>query len=391
VNGELSFLLDTIQRPYTYTGDIGPLFEKFINNHNAQVEEAKRFEIGEITVTDNNNYINREDSHYTKTWDCINGKLIDTHGGYLRTRKESGKRYIDYVTDYSRINNQVIQFGKNLLDITQYIKGEDVITALIPLGKDKLDIKSVNNGKDYVYSEEAVALFGWIWGSNEWEDVTIPANLLRKAKDYLDNAINLAVTLEISAVDLHYLDVNIEAIRLGDLIRVISLPHGLDKYFLVSKLTINLTDIKSSNLVLGHSFTTLTEKQKGIKNTINSVLVEKDNLKKEISETREKIIAIDEVVAGIQSDYVIKEEIQGRCLLKENVKTLNALEEIENAETGDIHKVLSNSKYYIYIDSTWMELVSKTEINSLKTQFNNLNTQLDDLKTRVETLEGGEN
>lgn len=175
------------------------------------------------------------------------------------------------------------------------------------------------------------------------------------------------------------------------MIRVISLPHGLDKYFLVSKLTINLTDIKSSNLVLGHSFTTLTEKQKGIKNTINSVIVEKDNLKKEISETREKVIAIDEVVAGIQSDYVIQEEIQGRCLLKENVKTLNALGAIENAETGDIHKVLSNSKYYIYIDSTWMELVSKTEINSLKTQFNNLNTQLDDLITRVETLEGGGN
>ncbi len=345
--GELSFLLDTIQRPYAYTGDIRPLFEKFIANHNVQVEEVKKFEIGEITVTDPNNYINREDSHYTKTWDCINGKLIETHGGYLRTRKEDGKRHIDYVTDYGRINNQVIQFGKNLLDITQYIKGEDVITALIPLGKDKLDIKSANDGKDYVYSEEAVALFGWIWGTNEWEDVTIPTNLLRKAEEYLDNAINLAITLEISAVDLHYLDVNIEAIRLGDKIRVVSIPHGLDKYFLASKLAINLTDIKSSKLVLGHNFSTLTEKQanqeKGIKGTINSVILEKDNIKKEISETKEKVIAMDEVVTGIQSDYVIKEELEGRCLLKGEVKNLNELKEIENTETGDIYKVLSNN------------------------------------------------
>ena len=65
--GELSFLLDSIQRPYTFQGDIPALFRKFINNHNEQVETEKQFTVGNITVTDPNNYINRENSGYSNT------------------------------------------------------------------------------------------------------------------------------------------------------------------------------------------------------------------------------------------------------------------------------------------------------------------------------------
>ena len=32
--GELAFLIDSIQRPYTYTGTVANLFKKFISNHN---------------------------------------------------------------------------------------------------------------------------------------------------------------------------------------------------------------------------------------------------------------------------------------------------------------------------------------------------------------------
>lgn len=123
MNGELSFLLDTIQRPYSFQGNPNDLFKNFINNHNSQVEDTKKFEIRNCDVPDSNNYINRENSDYSNTLDAINDKLIDLNGGYLETGPLADeKRYIDYISNYTHINSQNIIFGENLLDITQYAK-----------------------------------------------------------------------------------------------------------------------------------------------------------------------------------------------------------------------------------------------------------------------------
>lgn len=57
-------------------------------------------------------------------------------GGHFKTgENENGDRYIDYLAEYQNISGQTIEFGKNLLDITQYIKTEDVATRIIPLRK----------------------------------------------------------------------------------------------------------------------------------------------------------------------------------------------------------------------------------------------------------------
>lgn len=44
--GELAFLVDSIQRPYDFTGSVTEYFTLLINNHNSQVEEAKQFKVG---------------------------------------------------------------------------------------------------------------------------------------------------------------------------------------------------------------------------------------------------------------------------------------------------------------------------------------------------------
>ena len=46
--GELSFLLDSIQRPYNLTGSFSDMFTQLINTHNEQVDEFKRFTVGII-------------------------------------------------------------------------------------------------------------------------------------------------------------------------------------------------------------------------------------------------------------------------------------------------------------------------------------------------------
>ncbi len=268
--GELAYLVDSIQRPYDYAGDLPGLFKQYINNHNEQVDEEKKFAIGEITVTDSNNYVHYSSTVYPDTLNEIKEKLINTHGGYLRTRISESKKYIDYVTKPGKTNSQVIEFGTNLLDITEYITAENVFTVLIPLGerqKDssgnetgRLTIAEVNDGKDYIESETGIKLFGRITKTHEWDDVTDANNLLKKGKVYLDDGISMSVSLKVKAVDLHLINVNTEIISEGDEVRVVSPPHGIDTYFLCTKIEIDLLTPDNSVYEFGVSFSTLTGK-----------------------------------------------------------------------------------------------------------------------------------
>lgn len=270
--GELAFLVDSIQRPYNFTGTPAELFTQFIESHNSQVDEEHQFKVGEITVTDPNNYIARSDSTYMNTWDSINKKLIEILGGYVWVRHEADGIYIDYLEDFNRLSNQTIEFGKNLLDINRITKGEDVASALIPLGakildadgmetEERLTIKGVNEGLDYIYNEDAVNTYGWIVKTMIWDDVTDSSNLLRKGREALGDSVNLANSIELNAVDLAALNKDISAFHLGTYIKVLSKPHSVDSNFLVSKLTINLMNPKSNKLTLGKSWKSFTELQ----------------------------------------------------------------------------------------------------------------------------------
>ena len=79
-----------------------------------------------------------------------------------------------------------------------------------------MTIKDINNGLDYVQDDAAVALFGVIEKTVMFEDVTIAENLLKKGQEKLKEYINSTVSIELSAADLHNLDINIEAFRIGD-------------------------------------------------------------------------------------------------------------------------------------------------------------------------------
>lgn len=268
--GELAYLVDSILRPYDYQGDIPELFKQYIASHNEQVEETKQFEVGEITVTDPNNYVHYSSTVYPNVLNEIKEKLVNTHGGYIRTRVSGDKRYVDYVKKPGITNSQIIEFGSNLLDITEYITAENVFTVLVPLGerlKDedgnetgRLTIAEVNDGKDYIESETGIKLFGRITKIHEWDDVTIADNLLTKGKAYLNDGITMSVSLKVKAVDLHLVDVNTELISIGDEVRVVSKPHDIDTFFLCTKIELDLLTPDNSVYEFGVAFKTLTGK-----------------------------------------------------------------------------------------------------------------------------------
>ena len=299
--GELSFLLDSIQRQKEYhlEGGSANVIETYlkdlINIHNNQVDVYKQFTVGNVTVADTNNYLYKISS-YQNTLDVINDDLLDTYGGYILTRHSGNTTYIDYVSEYSGICSQTIEFGKNIVDMVRYIKGEDIFTALIPLGvtldedstnelPKHLTIDGIANGtdgtivkqNDYIYDSEAVEKWGWIWKTYTWDDVEVADNLYSKAKELLKNSIDENFTMELTAIDLSLLDVNIDSIKLGNKIQCISKPHNINQLMFVQSITIDVDNPANTKIKLclseGQKFTntSFTQKKKDSDKVITTI------------------------------------------------------------------------------------------------------------------------
>lgn len=268
--GELGFLLDSIIRPYSFTGTPAELLTKLITEHNAQVDTRKQFVIGTVTVTDPNNYIARSNEDYEDTFENLQSRLLDPLGGYIFvTTDKNGKSVINWYEDSPYISGQSIEFGENLLSFTKTNRAEEIATAIIPLGyeienettgeKYRLTIAEVNNGVDYVYNQDAVDLYGWIFKTETWDDVTLASNLKTKGEAFLTEKIKQSITIELSAIDLSLMDHSIDSFRLGDYITIVSAPHGLNDKYLLEKQTIDLLKPDNDKITLGYSYTSLTD------------------------------------------------------------------------------------------------------------------------------------
>ena len=310
---DLTFLNDTIQRPARYQGKTTRgLAEAYVSNHNAQADEDKQFIVGMVTVEDSNDYI----SCYTNmesTMACIKADLVDDLGGFLRVRYENGVRYLDYLADSLNTNKQTIKLGKNLIDYTSNIDSADIATAIIPLGaklaessieglEERLTIKAVNGGLDYVFNQDAVNSYGWIYKTVTWDDVTTPESLKAKAEKYLAEVQFENVVIEARALDLHFEDSSVEKFKLSDKIRVVSAPHGLNKYFRLTKLTRNLNAPEKDTITLGkNEMLSLTAKS----NKENVVI--KQEIERSSSSIKELAIAnATALIANAMGGYVVK-------------------------------------------------------------------------------------
>jgi hypothetical protein len=283
--GELAFLLDSIKRPYDFTGSVEEYLALLLDSHNAQVDETKRFILGNVTVTDPNDYIVRSNIDYTDTWKEMNDKLLTLLGGFLSVRHADGVAYLDYLADFALLSPQKIEFGKNLLDQKRIIKGADVATVVIPLGaklkdaegKDtdkRLTIETVNGGADFIEDAAAISQYGTIVKTVIFDDVTIAENLKAKGQAYLSSLVKLPESIELTAADLATVSTSFSSFHLGTYVDVVSKPHGLNQKFLVRKLSINLLDPAANKLTLGGVFEGLAASLKGLTDTQGKIINE---------------------------------------------------------------------------------------------------------------------
>ena len=311
--GELAFLCDTIQQNYDYSeGEsrktIHELLSFFIQRHNekAGIDNIHSFKIGIVNVTDRDNsntdnLISAADSTFLNTYESIQQKLIERYGGYLYIRHEEDGNYIDYLSSPSVTCSQKIELGENLLSFKKNIEADSLVTAVIPLGKERMDggeegsgsrhniggwnaSQSITDSKDIfqvtgkvggtttylncLYSQSAVEKYGWIEKVLIFDDVVLPGTLVRYGESHL-KSMGKALSIELTAADLSGVNTEIDRFKIAQYVRVNSKPHNLENaLYVVSKLSLNLTDPTANKICLGTETATITGQ---ISNSVSTV------------------------------------------------------------------------------------------------------------------------
>ena len=295
VEGALGWLNDSIIEPFNFPDDFlsdpayqsaavsGNVVEYFlrwiISRHNAQTNAERRLTLGTVTVADPNNYLARSSTEYNTAWETVRTKLFEsTLGGYLVVRYDSIYTYIDYLSAFPTVINQSVEFGENLLKVSNELDATETYSVILPIGSDGLTIAAlpdrdlttdlVKQGST-IYSRRLAAEFGRVVRCVKWDDVTLIGNLRDKAMTALSSQ-GIAQTLTVNAVDLHATGDNIDPFRVGNKVIFESAPHGFNNptTYPILTLEIDLADPSQTQITLQRTSTsqsTLYSRLKGSK------------------------------------------------------------------------------------------------------------------------------
>lgn len=208
--------------------------------------------------------------NFGTTWDVLQSELTDVYGGYFAVRySDDGKtRYLDYLADdgITETNPQPVEFGVNMLDLTSYVKAEDIVTQVIAVGyksKGWWIFKSTKTISQTAYDFKAQKVYGVITkvivldGKASTNQKLLDAaneELRRCQQRYLEG-------IEVSAVDLHDAGIDVERLGWMKKTRVISKPHGLDTLLLLSKVVEPLDAPQKKRFTFGTSFYSISDLQ----------------------------------------------------------------------------------------------------------------------------------
>lgn len=365
VEGVLGYFNDSLVAPFSFPLDFDDatssdnvveyFLQYLIDNHNKQVEGFQKLKLGNVTVSDPNNYITRESSEYKKTWEILGDKLFNSSlGGCLCIRYEDDGNYVDYLSDYTYANTQDIKLGENILDVVQEEDGTEAFSAILPMGamiketktvisvddegneistdieiETQVDLSSIEDGyltddiikKDNcLYSVNAVDNIGMIFDepqNTSWDDVTTVEALKSKSIEYLQNSGNRwKKNIQIRALDLNLTDVDIQKLRIYRYVNVIDELHNISKQYKLDLLDVDIASPQNTIIELGDSTNSLIDNtEKKINNfgkKVENVYVDINKNSSDINEIKNStqtnttgIVAdCEKIVFQALSDYV---------------------------------------------------------------------------------------
>ena len=406
--GVLAFLLDSVIRPFDFPNDDqfssldyehDNVIEYFLNwiltCHNEQAKDFQKIQLGNVTVTDPNNYLTRSSIEYLSSWEVITSRLIKSYGGYLVIREENGVNYLDYLEDFTSdgtktgnklVCTQKIEFGANLLDLTEEIGGADIKTGIIPLGArledadgnqtdEYLTIENLPDGilsegivktGDHILNTTLAETYGVIYEVVKWEDVKIAENLQAKVLSYLADSVKFKSEISIKAIDLKLTNDQIGAFKIGESLRCLSSPHGLDDLYLLQKISINMKNPQNTVIELNKSSLLFTDKSLENKKNTDNIITRVDRVERGYLNSGS--------VTDIANETIEKSsafEQQSSAIMSQVSELYTKSTDFETYKSNVATQFIQTSKDFTYQFSNLTELINNLDADSAE-QFNNI-------------------
>ena len=362
---ELGYLNDSTTRYGEYHDiNVSDFLKVMIDNHNSMVTADKRFELGIVQITGKlYRFLD-----YEKTFAAIKDKLLDRLGGELRVRWQDGKRYLDYLIKIGEKSETEIRLSKNLKTIEQERDPTSIIPRLVPLGAkledsdERITIKSVNNGKDYIDDLEAIEEFGLSQDCITWDDVNEPLILRTKGIEKQKEINRIKKKHKLEALDLSIIGLDFNSFKVGNEHPVINPVMNINEYIRITEKTTQIHNPQSSSLMVGDKFEDI--KQYNLNNNKTAKVVET---------VRGQINTTVDVVGNVSTELNNTVEVVNNTVevLASTNQTVVAL----NAAVIDINQSLQEK-----INKT-LELARVT--NEITDNLEVTNQRVDKLKIRV--------
>ena len=227
VEGDLAMLNDSLRLPYEFSGSPSQYVRMLIDNHNAQCDPWKRFAVGDVTVTDSNDYIVRGSESTTTTWEELSSKTFGSSaGGHVRVRP--GTHVIDWLANVAGACDQPVRLGWNLLDLEDAADGSELVTAIRAVGADhdgtRLTLDPSRTGAQgvtvvdgLVLNDALVATNGVVAREVVWDDVTLEPNLWDRAVQYAQR-LALPRSVTVTAIDMSDAGYSVDAFDVGQMV-----------------------------------------------------------------------------------------------------------------------------------------------------------------------------
>lgn len=216
--------------------------------------------------------------YYMSGWEAL-GVLTEVWGGEIDAviSVDSNGVLSRSVALYETIGSQTVtrrfDYGRDVMGITRVVDDAPVACRVLPRGKGeetdtggygrKIDITSVNGGKNYLENTQAANLYRVPNGSGGWEyptviientDMETPTDLKAWAQEVLLDYTTPQITYTASVEQFEDANVNTSGIGLGDKIHIVDKLFGESLYLegRVLRIENDFLNPKNTNITLGH-------------------------------------------------------------------------------------------------------------------------------------------
>lgn len=249
-DGMIALMADVIKEPFTASSyEIEGYVAAIVKNYNDGVTSDKEIKVGQVSGFEGQTFSVSHSTECKNIFELLK-ELRSEKGGYIWASYIGGDVYINYTKTIGSRNSQQIAFGSNLVSIEDQLEVGTLVTRVWPLGKEGLTIASVNDGKAYLQNTDVELRYGRVDKTIQ-VDSDDPSVVKSYGQAYLTRYATMNNTITLTAVDLHNLDKTISSFEVGDAVRVLSPPHGIDAEMVVNSVSTDLVKLSNSRITIG--------------------------------------------------------------------------------------------------------------------------------------------